>query len=121
MAASSVPQQTEKVCFVTIGATAGFNDLIAAALDSEFIKALSVYGYTKLLVQYGKEGKELFEERAKSHAAQEAGVRIDGFDFRSEGLQTEMTLTKASAGRDEGVVISHAGTVVYFLPCTLHC
>ena len=36
-------------------------------------------------------------------------LNISGFDFNKQGLEAEMSAAKAGIGRDEGIVISHAG------------
>jgi beta-1,4-N-acetylglucosaminyltransferase len=104
----SVPGK--KLCFVTIGATASFNPLIAATLAPSFLKSLASAGYTHLLLQYGKEGQKIFQERAVDDAnAEDVGISIDGFDFKQEGLEECMKAAKGGNSAEEGVVISHAG------------
>jgi beta-1,4-N-acetylglucosaminyltransferase len=115
----AAPQK--KVCFITIGATAGFNELITAALDDEFLKVLSHHGFTNLLIQYGKEGKAIFEARQKTVQPQEHGVKLEGFAFNSEGLGAEMRAAKAEKGSLEGVVISHAGQIFSPSPVNQKC
>ncbi|KAI4277701.1 MAG: hypothetical protein LQ337_001575 [Flavoplaca oasis] len=104
---------TQRVCFVTIGATAAFNQLLQAVLDSLFLRTLQASGYTKLLLQYGKDGHSILEDfRAKvaSGDADNHGIHISGFDFNKMGLGQEMSSVKAAEDRTEGVVISHAGS-----------
>ncbi|KAK5050177.1 N-acetylglucosaminyldiphosphodolichol N-acetylglucosaminyltransferase catalytic subunit alg13, partial [Cryomyces antarcticus] len=36
-------------------------------------------------------------------------LNIEGFDFNAKGLAAEMRAVKGEGGREEGVVISHAG------------
>ena len=47
------------------------------------------------------------------------GINIHGFDFNKAGLGEEMRLAKGTDkhGRDEGVVISHAGIVSPMQAC----
>lgn len=119
-----------KRCFVTVGATASFTSLVRAVLDPAFLEALHEHAYTELRVQYGKDGKKLFEDLVWMMAddpEKRLGLTISGFDFKQEGLQAEMLLAKKVYGRDgkkgdlngiEGCVISHAGQ--YFLHCRDH-
>jgi beta-1,4-N-acetylglucosaminyltransferase len=99
-----------KRCFVTIGATASFADLITAVLSPSFIDALKSHGYTDLLVQYGQGGKTLCDGAVKK--LDTAGIKISGFDLDKSGLARYMAQAKAvnsNSGAQEGVVISHAG------------
>ncbi|PYH46779.1 N-acetylglucosaminyldiphosphodolichol N-acetylglucosaminyltransferase catalytic subunit ALG13 [Aspergillus saccharolyticus JOP 1030-1] len=104
-----------KLCFVTVGATASFNLLIQAILEQSFLRELRAHGYTNLLIQYGKDGKSLFDEFLQQYppgSEGHHGLVIDGFDFNSDGLDHEMRLAKAwpSEGRLGGLIISHAGS-----------
>lgn len=104
-----------KVCFVTIGATASFDRLLKAVLDSSFLDALQDAKYTELVIQYGKEGgKAIYDrfaatERERVH--QTRGIEITGFDFDTSGLAHEMRKARGepTSGNLEGLVISHAG------------
>ncbi|KAI7334675.1 hypothetical protein KC354_g17948, partial [Hortaea werneckii] len=114
MATSS--SSSPKTCFVTIGATASFAALIRSALSSDTLSALSRQGYTDLVVQYGQDGKELFDaamQQVKT-AATSSHVNITGFDLDKAGLGKYMRQAKGSgsrgAGGQEGVVVSHAGS-----------
>ena len=102
----------QKTCFVTIGATASFDKLIKTALSEDFGKALESQGYTHLLVQYGEDGKDLYEsclDELKN--AKDLKVKIDGFDLDEAGLRPYIAQAKGVdiKGASEGVVISHAG------------
>lgn len=92
-----------KTCFVTIGATASFSALVQAVLTTSFVVALDKQGYGELLVQYGADGKELYETALK--CVQGSSVKISGFDLDKTGLGRYMRQAKDS----NGVVISHAG------------
>jgi hypothetical protein len=98
-----------KTCFVTIGATASFVGLIKATLAPDFLAALEAHGYTHLLVQYGQNGKALFDSCIGS--LNRINIHISGFDLDKAGLTRYML--EAKGGRDtglqEGVVVSHAG------------
>ena len=107
---------TQRVCFVTIGATAAFDQLLEAVLTSEFLQTLQASGYTKLVLQYGENGHsilETFKANVASGHADNHGIDISGFDFNKSGLGQEMSLVKAAKDRTEGVVISHAGNTLF--------
>ena len=119
----STPQQQpkpQKLCFVTIGATAAFDSLIQAALSPEFLQRLQASGYTDLRLQYGKDGHIIlddFRSRLGSKSEEDFGIKITGFDFNKKGLGSEMRAAKGEGDRLEGVVISHAGNepeYIYF-------
>ncbi|KAI9853894.1 MAG: N-acetylglucosaminyldiphosphodolichol N-acetylglucosaminyltransferase catalytic subunit alg13 [Vezdaea acicularis] len=102
-----------RTCFVTIGATASFNDLLSNVLKPKFLEALRGAGYTDLLLQYGTEGKTIFEkflEDEKLGKNYNCNLRINGFAFNKKGLGQEMRAAKGENGAAEGVVISHAGS-----------
>ncbi|KAK7509624.1 glycosyltransferase family 28 C-terminal domain-containing protein [Phyllosticta citriasiana] len=104
---------SKKYCFVTIGATAAFDTLIRACLESDFLDALSAAGYSNLLLQYGKDGKSLFNGLvANKEKDGSPGIKIEGFGFSQYGLIEHMKLVKGSPldGSNEGLVISHAGS-----------
>jgi beta-1,4-N-acetylglucosaminyltransferase len=105
-----------KRCFVTIGATAPFDALLTSVLDQPFLEALNQYGYTHLLVQYGKEGRAIFEKFVQDHPVGSDGrygLDISGFDFNKAGLEREMQSTKTNekTGVSEGMILSHAGVI----------
>ncbi|OJJ49247.1 hypothetical protein ASPZODRAFT_23504 [Penicilliopsis zonata CBS 506.65] len=105
-----------KVCFVTVGATASFEPLVSAVLDGRFLASLGELGYTNLLVQYGKDGRPIFDrflqDRDSEEAATSHSIQVDGFDFNQAGLGREMRLAQENAaeGRRSGAIISHAGS-----------
>lgn len=100
-----------KTCFVTIGATASFSGLVRGVLQHDFLEALEKQGYTDLLVQYGKDGQELFDSCITAAKNSESGsfLRIAGFTIDKAGLAKYMKQAKGGNGNQEGVVISHAG------------
>ncbi|RHZ48963.1 N-acetylglucosaminyldiphosphodolichol N-acetylglucosaminyltransferase catalytic subunit ALG13 [Aspergillus thermomutatus] len=103
-----------KVCFVTVGATASFEELVRAALDPSFVTALEKDGYSHLMVQYGKNAA-IYQNFLKQYPpGRRPWHRIDvgGFAFREHGLKGELALAQAdiSKGRSGGLVISHAGS-----------
>ena len=100
---------TQKVCFVTIGATAAFDELLRAVLASRFLQALQASGYTTLSLQYGKNGQHILADLDATAQTKKHDIEVTGFDFNKQGLGREMWAAKAGADREEGVVISHAG------------
>lgn len=101
---------SRKACFITVGATASFDSLIQAALQPAFLGALAITGYTELAIQYGKGGKELFNrylEEAKEQGPY--GINVIAFEF-TQNMMQEMRIATAEEGREEGVVLCHAGT-----------
>lgn len=101
-----------KLCFVTIGATAGFDSLIRAVLSETFIQALEAHSYTDLLIQYGKDENGVyrdFQEFTRDDSGTAARIRVVGFGFNEVGLGQEMRAVKGGRDGREGVIISHAG------------
>ena len=68
-----------KLAFLTIGATAEFPALVEAAVTPQFLKALEEQEYTELLVQYGQDGKPLFEKCQKLATQSGTSVKVSGF------------------------------------------
>jgi beta-1,4-N-acetylglucosaminyltransferase len=120
MADSPRPENLpRKRCFVTIGATAPFDDLLRALFRPSFLQALHDAQYTELRVQYGREGQAVYEECTKdlmNIAKKGLGIEISGFSFNTDGLAEEMLSAKAhpkfqeKGEAVEGAVISHAGS-----------
>lgn len=103
-----------KLCFVTVGATASFEILLTSVLDELFLRALKEAGYTHLLLQYGKDGRPIFDRFISDCAGgtrSNFDLQIDGFDFNQAGLGREMRLAQENPkeGRTSGMIISHAG------------
>ena len=99
----------ERYCFVTVGATAAFDALIRAVLEPTFLRSLAKHGYTNLLIQFGKDGRELFTSLAEAAGKSGTyGLTVQGFDLTKQ-LRETMRITSGVAGRLEGVVICHAG------------
>ena len=102
-------ERPQKVCFVTIGATAAFDSLIKATLTPDFLQTIEKNGYTDLRLQYGKDGAAIVKESgacAALLAEKTSSLNVSGFDFNKEGVTNEM---KAA---ETGVVISHAGVSI---------
>ncbi|KAH8821066.1 glycosyltransferase family 1 protein [Xylogone sp. PMI_703] len=106
---SSDVKGLERECFVTVGATAGFPQLIQAILTEESLQALKEAGYTRLTLQCGP-SLSYFQE-TKPTGDKTFGLNINAFDFNKKGLGQEMRSLQAKEGKNaEGLVISHAGT-----------
>ncbi|KAF2151476.1 glycosyltransferase family 1 protein [Myriangium duriaei CBS 260.36] len=117
-------QRKRKTCFVTIGATTGFQTLMAAVMTPEFIMALAKHRYSHLILQHGADGHEQFklaEETTgrimstftdSNAAAAWNSINITGFGMDPAGLDSYFKLAKGLASKDdeEGLVISHAGS-----------
>ena len=109
---SKIVEKGRKLCFVTIGATAGFDALIRAVLSGHFLQALREHHYTELRVQHGDDVAGVYKQRRNNAIATTTthGIDIAGFSFNKKGLGQEMRDAKGTAdGSQEGVVISHAG------------
>lgn len=111
-----------KHCFVTVGATASFNALVAECLSDSVLRALQRHGYTHLLIQHGREpgAQEIlraFEARNADGWDTRAnyGLDVEGYDLK-DSLDDDMAMVKANQERNrhEGVIISHAGTFYVF-------
>ena len=107
-------QRQQKTCFVTIGATAAFTDLIKAVLSADFCKALEAQGYTHLLVQYGQGGEPLYDRSLQQlHSVHSSSqLKVGGFGLDQSGLRQYMIEAKGQnlINATEGLVISHAGS-----------
>lgn len=124
------PTQTRE-CFITIGATASFKPLLAAATSVLFTTTLLELGYSHMTLQCGPDLEycsELLQELSQSRTGQPlasqkenhkmeldiSGLKIKTFDFNKMGLGQEMRVCQKIEGkRREGVVVCHAGA--YFI------
>ncbi|GAD95612.1 actin [Paecilomyces variotii No. 5] len=109
------PASPKKLCFVTIGATADFDALVHKALEDSFLAELEKFDYTNLLIQYGKGGRRILDNFLQDHPPRSPGrhgLEINGFDFKKEGLDKIIRLARPNEeeGREEGMILSHAGT-----------
>lgn len=101
-----------KLCLVTVGATAPFEKLIQAVLHESFIAELEKHDFTRLLIQYGKGGQPIFDAY---RAEYENGnivhdIQIGGFDLRPNMTPYVcMVREDPSIGQELGMMISHAG------------
>jgi beta-1,4-N-acetylglucosaminyltransferase len=103
--------QPTKVCLVTVGATASFDSLVAAALSAAFLQALSEAQYTRLIVQYGDTGQPFFEAhlqkaRGDGNGELPAGLLVEGFGYRAGDFKEVVRLVREGVG---GMLIAHAG------------
>ncbi|KAJ5138477.1 uncharacterized protein N7515_003325 [Penicillium bovifimosum] len=99
-----------KLCFVTVGATAAFRKLLEQVLTSKFTKTLTEHGYTHFLVQYGKDGQDLYDKFVADEEAHN-GLTIGGFDFQpSIDSFLLQTVERKVYDRERGLIICHAGT-----------
>lgn len=96
-----------KTCFLTVGATAAFPELITAVLTPSVIQSLQSQNYTDLLVQYGDGGKELYEKAFAK--VKNSSLKVSGFDLDKAGLGKYMRQAKGGKGDEAGCVIGHAG------------
>ncbi|CAD6590888.1 MAG: N-acetylglucosaminyldiphosphodolichol N-acetylglucosaminyltransferase catalytic subunit alg13 [Alectoria sarmentosa] len=113
MSVSRGKKKPQKVCFVTVGATASFDSLIRASLSPPFLEALKTYHYTELRLQHGKDEQKIMEDFMGGYdTSSEEGqdLLVGGFDFNKQGLGSEMRAAKGESEGIEGVVISHAGS-----------
>jgi beta-1,4-N-acetylglucosaminyltransferase len=113
----------KKLCFVTIGATASFNSLISAILSRPILKTLQEAGYTDLRLQFGRDGRAIFDDFIISNvdgSEERCGLHITGFEYNRKGLGQEMRGATAYNGRAEGVVVSHAGAPYCLIPSVLY-
>ncbi|CAL5874492.1 uncharacterized protein PFLUO_LOCUS8788 [Penicillium psychrofluorescens] len=103
-----------KHCFVTVGATASFTQLLNHVATDDFIQALQQHNYTHLTIQYGPDLAYVAEfiDRHKTDTARNGAIEVNGFDFKTEGLSQDMSMAKPcpSENRVGGMILTHAGT-----------
>jgi len=103
-----------KTCLVTIGATASFDSLVAAALKPTFLKALARAGYSRLIVQYGLTGTAFFNSKlrdtekvcGKLDGYGDLNLAVEGFEFKKGDFREFL---KSVVGV-EGIFVAHAGS-----------
>lgn len=95
-----------RYCLVTVGATAPFTPLVTAAFDPAFLAALIEAGYTRLVIQAGKDAEQ-FQPAAMRFA--HPTLRIDCFDFVDDLKAVMVMCGKGEGERETGVVVCHAG------------
>jgi beta-1,4-N-acetylglucosaminyltransferase len=103
---SNQKQPLHKECFVTIGATAGFEDLLLAAVSKEVLEILAELNFTDLTIQCGNMNDYFTKIKPRDNKA----IRIMNFGFKGQGLENEMRRCQSRKGvSEEGLVICHAG------------
>lgn len=103
-----------RTAFVTIGATAGFRGLLREVVSPEFLTTLKSLNFTDLVVQCGPD-LEYLETIKPEQSHKSYGVNITAFSYAPD---LNKYFVQASRGlnddgvssRDQGVVISHAGS-----------
>lgn len=85
--------------FVTTGATVVFEKLIRSTLDTRFVQLIRRLGYSKLVVQYGRDGQPLFQECLSK--LNDTDIEVEGFAFSGD---IGAVISQAD------LVVSHAGT-----------
>lgn len=106
MAANSL----DRVCLVTVGATAGFRTLIDSVLSPNFWQYIASQGFTELHVQCGPDVITASNQLAALKDEVPPGLTIDIFDVKKNLMKEEMILCKDVEGKRQlGLVISHAG------------
>ncbi|CEI66850.1 hypothetical protein FVEN_g8503 [Fusarium venenatum] len=101
----------DRVCLVTVGATAGFKTLINSVLSASFWQYITSQGFTELHVQCGPDNISARQQLALLQHQVPSGLTIDIFDVKRNLMKEEMILCKALEGKRQlGLVISHAGT-----------
>lgn len=93
-------------CLVTVGATAPFTSLVAAAFDPTFLGALINAGFTKLVIQAGKDADLV---RLAARMFGHPTLKVECFDFVDDLRSVMVMCGKGNDERDTGVVICHAG------------
>jgi beta-1,4-N-acetylglucosaminyltransferase len=106
--------QASKGCFVTVGATAPFNELVVAALSPKFLSALQAAGYTRLVIQYGqaKSSKKAYLTSLKRVETElgELPLHVQGFPL--ELVDFRETIKDVVCTPNSGLLIAHAGESV---------
>lgn len=106
-----------KRCFVTVGATASFFDLVKEVLSEPFLTALLDQGYNDLRIQYGKGGQKLFEDHVRLLSDDiKSKITISSFEYDKNGLLPEMQAAKRDYKSSPypgfvGCAVSHAGMI----------
>ncbi|KAI1425044.1 hypothetical protein F5Y12DRAFT_399563 [Xylaria sp. FL1777] len=111
----NVREKLTRTAFVTIGATAGFRNLLQEVVSPKFLTTLGSLKFTDLIVQCGPD-LGYFETIIPNDSQNSYGVKITAFSYAPD-LNKYFTL--ASRGDDDennngkrecGVIISHAGS-----------
>lgn len=102
--------QLERICLVTVGATAGFKKLVDTVLLPSFWQYIASQGFTQLHIQCGPDVAWASKQLTLVKNDIPSELTIDIFDVKKNLMKEEMTLCKDVAGKRQlGLVISHAG------------
>jgi UDP-N-acetylglucosamine transferase subunit ALG13 len=105
-------------CFVTVGATAGFRQLLNEILEPRFLERLVEFDYDLLEVQCGPDYEwfsRKIEESGSNH-----GLHIQSFKYTQDMKAHMLECRGEKGGRGVGCVISHAGEcacILFALSC----
>ncbi|KAJ5217143.1 hypothetical protein N7468_010151 [Penicillium chermesinum] len=103
-----------RLCFVTVGATAEFKELVETVCSEPFFKALAAKGYTHLLVQYGWHAKHIIDDFLVANPAGSPamhGLHFGHFDFCDDPKYwIGQCMPFELIHRELGLVICHGGT-----------
>ncbi|GKU13606.1 unnamed protein product [Fusarium langsethiae] len=106
-----VVSHLDRVCLVTVGATAGFKTLIDSVLSVSFWHYIASQGFTELHIQCGPDIVSARQQLTLLKVEAPRGLTIDIFDVKKNLMKEEMILCKDLEGKRQlGLVISHAGT-----------
>ncbi|KAI5280459.1 N-acetylglucosaminyldiphosphodolichol N-acetylglucosaminyltransferase catalytic subunit alg13 [Ascosphaera aggregata] len=106
-------EKKQKLCFVTVGATAPFDALVAEVLSEAFIRKLSELKYTQLLIQFGRCSApirhRLQEAKHYCSSSDQWSLSVQGYDFK-DSIEADLMKVKHAPLElvQEGVVLSHA-------------
>ncbi|KAK0615019.1 glycosyltransferase family 28 C-terminal domain-containing protein [Bombardia bombarda] len=97
-------------CFVTIGATAGFRQLLDEIIQPAFLTCLAEHGFDMLEVQCGPDHDWFAQQTGSLEKEATHGVEIRSFEYTKD-MQSHMLECRGEAGvRLAGCIISHAGS-----------
>jgi beta-1,4-N-acetylglucosaminyltransferase len=99
-----------RICFVTIGATAGFQLLLKEVIEPKFLQTLANHNFTVLEVQCGPD-YTWFSDNVKE-LVNTFHIQIRYFDYFRD-LKDHAIQCRGQIGvRPAGCVVSHAGTAI---------
>ncbi|KAG5666013.1 hypothetical protein KAF25_010138 [Fusarium avenaceum] len=90
--------QLERVCLVTVGATAGFKKLVGTVLLPSFWHYIASQGFTQLHIQCGPDVAWASKQLSLVKNDIPSELTIDIFDVKKNLMREEMTLCKDVAG-----------------------
>jgi len=99
-------------CFVTVGATAGFRQLLEEVGDPSFLATLARLGFHSIDVQCGPDLAWFQAKLASLHDSEKHEMEVSAFDL-TDNMQKYMVACRGERGvRLPGCIISHAGRTV---------